>query len=52
MGQGSTMETKWDAATLNVLLANAGHNLGNIDVASLTSSNDHAAEAVATLQTV
>lgn len=52
MRQCSSMETERDAATLNVLLANTGHNLGDIDVATFTSSNDHAAETIAALQTV
>jgi hypothetical protein len=46
------METERDAATLNVLLANTGHYLGDIDIATFTSSNDHAAETIAALQTV
>jgi len=46
------MESEWNAASFNILLANAGHYLRDVDIAAFTSSNDHAAQAIAALQTI
>lgn len=40
------METKWNTASLNILLADTSHNLRNVDIAAFTASKHHVPETI------
>lgn len=40
------METKWNTASLNILLADTCHNLRNVDIAAFTASKYHVPETI------
>ncbi len=40
------METKWNTASLNILLTDTSHNLRNVDIAAFTASKHHVPETI------